>query len=372
MAMLAVRGLQQGKRVFYAGPTAEQTDRFWYAVRGYLDADIQAGRLYKNETKRVIEQFGVDENAPRIKCKTAFDADTLRGDWGNLIMLDEYSLMNPDVDTVVLPMLLDKGGAIVYGGTPQRRNHLFHKFKIAETDTTGRWAYWHFTSFDNPHLDKQTLDEISQDLTEDGYRQEIMAEFLEGEGAVFRNIPACLNAPHESVIGKHRHHTVVMGVDWAKQADYTCLSVVCRECARELALERFNKIDYNYQRERLKSLAEKWRVSVILAESNSIGEPNIDALYADGLPIRGFQTTASSKPPLIESLALAFERAEVQWLDIPFATAELEAYERKISAITGRSQYSAPEGLHDDTVIARALANKARLEGGTFARAYVY
>ena len=53
-------------------------------------------------------------------------------------------------------------------------------------------------------------------------------------------------------------------------------------------------------------------------------------------------------------------------------TSDDEAYERKISAITGRSQYSAPEGMHDDTVIARALANKARLEGGAFARAYVY
>ena len=287
-------------------------------------------------------------------------------------MLDEYSLMNTDVDTVVLPMLLDRGGSIIYGGTPKRRNHFYHKYMLGKADTTGRWGTWHFTSHDNPHLNTEALAEISQDLTEDGYRQEILAEFLEGEGSVFHNIAACLNAPHESVIGKHKAHTVVMGVDWAKMNDFTCLSVVCRECARELALERFNKIDYNYQRERLKSLAEKWRVSVILAESNSIGEPNIDALYHDGLPIRGFQTTASSKPPLIESLALAFERAEVQWLDIPFATAELEAYERKISAITGRSQYSAPEWMHDDTVIARALSNKARLEGGTFARAYVY
>jgi hypothetical protein len=30
--------------------------------------------------------------------------------------------------------------------------------------------------------------------------------------------------------------------------------------------------------------------------------------------------------------------------------------------VTGRSQYSAPEGMHDDTVIARALAWKAASE----------
>jgi hypothetical protein len=89
-----------------------------------------------------------------------------------------------------------------------------------------------------------------------------------------------------------------------------------------------------------------------------------------GIQVQGFVFTASSKPPLIESLALAFEREEVRWLDDPVATLELEAYERQVSGTTGRSAYSAPEGLHDDTVMARALANQARLTGAR--RVYVY
>ena len=86
--------------------------------------------------------------------------------------------------------------------------------------------------------------------------------------------------------------------------------------------------------------------------------------------MRPFTTTASSKPPLIESLALALEREEVLWLDNPVATMELEAYEMKPTR-SGRMTYSAPEGLHDDTVIARALANHARL-GAVTGQAYVY
>ena len=371
MAILASRGLQRGCRVLYAGPTAEQTDRFWYAVRHYYQEDVAAGRLVKSETKRILEEPGVDENAPRVRCKTAFNADTLRGDWGNLILLDEYSLMSPDVDEVVLPMLLDRGGVIVYGGTPKRKNHFFKKYAQAIADTTGRWAAWHFTSHDNPFLDAVTLAEISQDLTEDGYKQEIMAEFLEGEGAVFRNIAACLHADRAPVTGHHRAHRVVAGVDWAKQADYTSISVVCADCRQELALDRFNQIDYVFQRGRLKALADKWHVDDILAEENAIGVPIIEQLQRDGLPVRPFMTTASSKPPLIESLALAFEREEVQWLDNTVATMELEAYERKVSPTTGRSSYSAPEGLHDDTVIARALANHARL-GAVGGPAFVY
>ena len=110
---------------------------------------------------------------------------------------------------------------------------------------------------------------------------------------------------------------------------------------------------------RLKALTERWGVSYISAESNAMGEPIIEQLVADGLPVYGFQTTATTKPPMIESLALALEREEVKWMDDPVATMELEAYERKVCATTGRSQYSAPAGLHDDTVMARALANQA-------------
>ena len=370
MAINAARKLRRGKRVLYAGPTSEQTDRFWYAVRHYYRDDIDAGCLVKSETKRIIEPPGMDENGPRIRAKTAFNADTLRGDWGNEILLDEYSLMSPDVDEVVLPMLLDRGGTITYGGTPKRKNHFFHRYAQAVADTTGRWAAWHFTSHDNPFLDADTLAEISQDLTEDGYRQEIMAEFLDGAGAVFRNIQACLH--HEqTVVGQHRAHRVVAGVDWGKSKDLTAISIVCADCGLELALDLFNRIDYAFQRQRLKAMCDKWHVAEILAESNAMGVPIIEQLQRDGLPVTAFQTTSSSKPPLIESLALAFEREEVRWLDDPTATMELEAYERKVNSLTGRSSYSAPEGLHDDTVIARALANRARLNAVT-GGVYVY
>ena len=53
---------------------------------------------------------------------------------------------------------------------------------------------------------------------------------------------------------------------------------------------------------------------------------------------------------------LAFDRDnEITVLDDPILKGELMAYERKVSPTTGRSQYSAPEGLHDDCVMAIAL-----------------
>ncbi len=73
------------------------------------------------------------------------------------------------------------------------------------------------------------------------------------------------------------------------------------------------------------------------------------------MKVDGFVFTASSKPPLIENMALALERAEWQFQNDPTWTAEIEAYERTVSPTTGRSSYSAPEGVHDDTIMARSL-----------------
>jgi hypothetical protein len=255
--------------------------------------------------------------------------------------------------------LLDNDGDAVFIFTPKRRNHAYQFYQRAVQDDTGRWAAFHFTSLDNPYLSPAALVEITHDMTDEAYRQEILAEFLENQGQVFRNIPACLMAPKDATPEQHKGHRLAMGVDWGKERDSTAISVFCATCHAEVVRDRFNQIDYVLQRARLRALWERWPARPILAEANSMGTPIIEVLQREGLPVKPFETTATSKPPLIESLVLAFERVEGQWQADPVWTSELESYERKVSAQTGRSSYSAPEGCHDDTVIARALAWQA-------------
>lgn len=364
MATLAVEKALAGRKVLEAAPTADQTNTFWRECKRALAEPIAAGAIYKNETERVLEL----PNGGRIRTKTAWDADSLRGDYADLLILDEYSIMSPDTwDEVGAPMLLDNDGDAVFIFTPKRKNHAHNLYARAVSDDTGRWAAFHFTSHDNPHLSKDALAEITQDMTEDAYKQEILAEFLEGEGAVFRNIAACMHA-EPGRPEAHAGHRIIIGCDWAKQHDYTCFSVGCADCAVELDKDRFNQIDYIFQRGRLESLCQKWRPDIVLTELNSIGQPVFEELERAGLPVVGFDTTSSSKPPLIENLALALERAEWQFLSDPIWTAELEAYERKVSVNTGRSTYSAPDGVNDDTVISRALMLRAAQQESNIVR----
>lgn len=353
--MLAAKKAMEGRRVLEAAPTSDQTNAFWEAVKGYYGVPISRGVIKKSETERLIEF----PNGGRIRCKTAHDADTLRGDYADLLILDEYSYMNPDAwELVGMPMLLDNNGDAVFIFTPNRRNHAFILYNRARSDTSGQWEAWHFTSHDNPYLSKEALAELSADMTSEAYHQEIMAEFLEGEGAVFRNIYACMHA-EPSTPDEHKGHYIVAGVDWAKQADFTCISIGCVTCHKELARDRFNQIDYVFQRDRLMAICKKWSVRHILVELNAMGAPNFEELLRAGFPVGGFTTTAQSKPPLIENLALALETEEWQFQSDQAWTGELEAYERKVNPTTGRSSYSAPDGMHDDTVMARALMLRA-------------
>ena len=346
----------RGGRVLFAAPTQDQIQFFWDECKRIFQEGIDANLVYKNEQKHLIKL----PNDGVIKAKTAWNADTLRGDYADFLILEEYALMDPDAWLMVgAPMLLDNDGAAWFISTPKRRNHFYHLY--LKSDGV-RWQDFHGTSFDNPHLSREALEEITEDMTEDGYKQEILAEFLESDGMVFRDIDAVLTAPAGSTPSEHSGHRIVMGVDWGQSGDFTAVSVGCATCKEELILYRSKNREYKYQRDRIKGWHDRWHLQKILAESNSMGQPNIEEMYREGLPVEGFATTASSKPDLIEGLALSIEKREWRFLPDEVGKTELQAYEVEYNK-HGRPSYSAPAGVHDDTVIARALmvreANKA-------------
>jgi hypothetical protein len=194
-AVLGVEEFLRGRRVLYATPTTEQIGRFWKTVTKALADPIERKVLYKNETEHIIE---IPKTETRIKAKTAWNADTLRGDYADLLILDEWQLMDEDAwESVGAPMLLDNDGDAVFIYTPPSLHsrsaskardpqHAAKMYAKAQQDKSGRWAAFHFTSHDNPHISKDALSEITHDMTSLSYRMEIMAEDVnEAPGALW-------------------------------------------------------------------------------------------------------------------------------------------------------------------------------------------
>jgi hypothetical protein len=196
VSIYAVQKFLEGRRILYAAPTQEQVDRFWVSVCRALDEPVDAKVFYKNETKHIIELAGTEQ---RIRGKTAWSADTLRGDYADELILDEFQLMSEDTwDTVGAPMLADNNGNAVFVYTPPSLHSrsvskakdpqkAAKMFKKAMADTTGRWQAFHFTSYDNPYISKDALDDLASDMTNISYRMEIMAEDIdEAPGALWK------------------------------------------------------------------------------------------------------------------------------------------------------------------------------------------
>jgi hypothetical protein len=195
MAILAIEKFLAGRRILYAAPTQDQIERFWFEITNALAEPIQANVYYKNETRHIVEVPGTEN---RIRAKTAWNADSLRGDYADVLILDEYQLMDETAwSEVGAPMLLDNNGDAVFIYTPPSLHsrstskardpqHAAKLYKKALADETGRWEAFHFTSWENPHISRQALKDISKDMTAIAIRQEIGAEDIdEAPGALW-------------------------------------------------------------------------------------------------------------------------------------------------------------------------------------------
>jgi len=312
-----------------------------------------------NATERRIEL----PNGGVIEVWTLENEDAGRGRKYKRVVIDEAAMaphLKEAWEQAIRPTLTDLQGDAWFPSTPKGLNYFYDLFQRGIDPEQPEWKSWQLPSSVNPFLPESEIEAIRLELPELAYKQEILAEFLSGDGAVFRNVDACLTA-QPTTPADHKGHLLVAGVDWARQHDFTAISVVCCHCECEVALDRFNQIGWALQRGRLLSLLNDWNVRFALVESNSIGAPNLEALHEHLPPnrsVKGFETTAKSKPKLIQALSLAFERSRLRWLPDQIARHELIAYEATITD-SGNTKYGAPEGQWDDTVIARALAWKA-------------
>lgn len=342
-----------GYPVAWFSPTYKMLKDAWREVRKTTLPVVSS----KNEQENRLDLI----TGGSIDMWSLDNPDVARGRGYKRIVVDEAAIIRKLREAwqeVLRPTLTDFQGDAWFHSTPKGHNFFYELYIRGMDESYPDWKAWKFPTNTNPHLPPGEVEDARRTLPERIFQQEYLAEFMEHEGAVFRNVRE--SAVLEVADPKdHDGHKKYIGVDWGKHLDFTAISIGCQTCAKELDFDRFNQIDYVFQRKRLALLQEKWKSTRIVAESNAMGEPIIESLQREGLPVVGFTMTSVSKPPLIEDLALVIERSDWKFIDDPIWTLELEAYERTVNSNTQRSSYSAPEGMHDDTVIARALMYSA-------------
>lgn len=346
-ASLCIAEALQGRRAWWIAPSYKVANVGWRLIHR-LAAQVPGAEI------RLSDRIVTMPTGGEVAVRSADNPDSLRGEGLDFAVLDECAFIKGEAwSEAIRPALSDRQGRAMFISTPKGRNWFWTLWQRGQDDANTEWQSYSFPTSSNPYIVPSEIDAARHGLPERTFRQEYLAEFIDDAGGVFRRVTEAATAVAQDK--PEPNHQYVFGVDWAQQYDFTVIVVMDATTGAMAAIDRFNQVDYNIQRERLKVLYDRFRPSQVIAETNSIGLPNIDALRHDGMPIVGFTTTNATKAQAVDALTLAFERGDIRILPDPVLVAELQAFEMDVTA-SGLRRFSAPDGLHDDCVMALALA----------------
>ena len=137
--MLVTAISKPNARVWYVAPTYQQAkDMAWARLKAMTTPYWATPPSETTLTVYLISNS-------TISLKGADRPDSLRGRGLDLIVLDEYASMRPDVWTKVLrPALSDRRGRALFIGTPKGRNHFYDLFMSAKGKAA--WAVYQFAT----------------------------------------------------------------------------------------------------------------------------------------------------------------------------------------------------------------------------------
>lgn len=88
-------------------------------------------------------------------------------------------------EEIFKPMLMETGGSAGFGGTPKKENPNLRRLE-KEAETKPDWQAFHFSSWDNPGFSREELEKAKEEMDNETYHQEIMAEYVDNAGALFK------------------------------------------------------------------------------------------------------------------------------------------------------------------------------------------
>jgi hypothetical protein len=341
--------LAPGKKVWIVAPSYDLTQKvFEYLVKWLVKAvPVSASGISYRPFPKI--KMG---NGSVLECKSTENPQGLLGEELDLIIADECSRIPRRVyEGYIYPTTSSRKGRTFFISTPLGKNWFFDKWHEAKTNEDGQ--SFHFMSKDNPYLPEEEWDRARQRLPEQVFKQEYEAVFLEDAASVFRGIKEIIkdNSLQDAVPG----HRYVMGVDLGKHNDFTVLTVIDKWNNNVVYWDRFNKIEYPFQKARIKSTAQRYNNARIVVDSTGVGDPIHEDLSREALLVDDYKFTNKSKKELIEKLSIFIEQKFVWIPPKEELIDELEAFGYQISE-SMNVIYSAPTGLHDDCVYSLALA----------------
>jgi hypothetical protein len=171
-------------RIAYIAPTFQQArDIAWAALK----RDFAKSGATINESRLEIRITNLAHEESIIMLRGWESIENLRGQSFDLIVIDEVASMRNFWEAwqeVVRPTLTDRKGEVLFISTPKGYNHFYDLYQLEQTDDD--FKSFHFTSYENPTIPSEEIDSAREQMTEDRFAQEYMADFRKTEGLVYK------------------------------------------------------------------------------------------------------------------------------------------------------------------------------------------
>lgn len=184
LAVEEIKGvaLSGDKRIAYIAPTYQQArDIAWQTLIKELKPIISK----LNESRLELEVNNLKGGKTIIQLRGWESVETLRGQKFDFIVIDEVAMMRNfwlNWQEVIRPTLTDTRGHAMFISTPKGFNHFYDLYNTVDED----YQSFHFTSYDNPHIPAEEIDKAKEEIPEDRFAQEYLADFRKTEGLVYK------------------------------------------------------------------------------------------------------------------------------------------------------------------------------------------
>jgi len=332
----------------------------WWVAPTYQQAEIGL-RTLLDETP---EDFIADVNRSKLRVeavtgavcefKSADKPDNLRGEGVDLLVADEAAEIDQYAyENALRPTLTDsEDSRMIAISTPKGRGWFFEFFQRGRSDDWPGYESFQGPTRENPFINQSDVDDAERELPERVFRQEYLAEFVDETGGVFEGIDETLFTGTYELGAYDGDPPYATGVDFARHQDFRVI----------LTLDAGGNVVYFDRAQH-----ETWpqiHAEVLTVANQYPGVVAVDAsrdnkivadLEADGVNVDPVKFSAKRKRELIENLIAAVENGELTAPEIDALRTEMQVFEYDVTR-GGNVRYDAPEGFHDDTIDALAMA----------------
>jgi len=274
--------------------------------------------------------------------------DNIRGNTFDYLIVDEMAFTRPELWSEVLSAtVLVKGKKVIFISTPKGKNH-FYQLSL-QPNYDNRYKYFHYSSYDNPMIDAEDLEERKRSLPKHIFEQEYLAKFIDNASGLFKNVDLC-------VIDKaERTQKLFGGLDIGRADDYTVLTILNKNY-QMVYVQRWRQQEWSKIIDEVSNKIREYNAEIFV-EVNNQGDVFFEMLQNKVYNnVQPYVTTTATKPIMIEDLAVHFENKDIGILNENWLVDELNAFTYIYNEKTRRVQYGAPQGVHDDGVMSLALA----------------